>query len=112
MNQNYHIEQILDETQSLNKADILSAINVIAEVDRKKRENFNSIDNWIPRPETISNLVRLIIYPLDLDYTLETFADRVREKQFSLDSTLDSKFIVHAKYLVSSGKIKGRQETS
>lgn len=109
----YDIALRLIEKQipNLNKKDINTLINHLIAFERNQRgKSFENrklfrLDNWIPSPKTIREVILSGIRVIDIKYCIDNFQKFALTKSWKKKENLDAKFIAHVNIMVSKSKI-------
>ena len=100
-------EQIPD----VSKKDIGNLIDHLAQIAAEKQqidltnENTTALNQWIPSPNTVKEIIAVGIRVADIKYCIEDFQRFALSRKWTLNDNLNAKFIAHVKIMVSQRKI-------
>lgn len=96
---------------NLNKKDINTLVQhliVLSSEIRNKTLTSNNpikLDQWIPSPKTIKEVIMGGVRVIDIKYCIEDFQQFALTKGWKIKDNLDAKFIAHVNIMASKSKI-------
>ncbi|MBU2887716.1 hypothetical protein KO507_18270 [Gilvimarinus agarilyticus] len=99
------IESIKNELPSVTASQINQLINFIQTTHRQKNLKPGSLNTWIPSRQTVLKVLNMGVRVVDFEKCIETFKEIALERNWTLEQSLDFKFISHVKILISSGQV-------
>lgn len=96
---------------NLNKHDINMLVQNLIELSSEIRNQILAssepvkLDQWIPSPKTIKEVIMGGVRVIDMKYCIEDFQQFALTRGWKLKDNLDAKFIAHVNIMVSKSKI-------
>ncbi|EIF42839.1 hypothetical protein DOK_11681 [gamma proteobacterium BDW918] len=94
------INLIAEGMPNVDATEILELAEVCVQQYDEKLKGIDSLDKWFPSRDAIRETrMPLIKGGVDFDKAVRTFRELCNSKNWSLDDRLDSRFIVHCKFI-------------
>jgi len=99
---NRYLKLIADDLPNVDEAEILELAEACLQQYDKKLKTIERMEDWYPSREAIREVrTPLANGQVDFDKAVRTFIELCRSKGWGLDDRLDSRFVVHCKFISS-----------